>query len=475
MTPRRVEVRDRMGPKGYDHRPRWCRHPGGTLHTMPPFSRREHPTLSGRQLIVRFSVAAFLALAVVAVTSAVVSRSVGREEAVADAKQVAYVVARGIVEPAITQDVVDITPEGIATMDDVMRRTIIRGSLVRVKIWKADGTIVYSDERRLIGQRFELDDEELEILRKGGSQAEVTNLNKPENQYEAPINFALLEAYSSLDAPNGEKLLFEGYFRYDAVVDTGKRAWSRFAPVSLGSLAVLELLQFPIVIGLIRRLKRDQKDRERLLANAIDSSDAERRRIARDLHDGVVQDLTGVSYSLTAATLGADGPTPVDPAVAANAAVQIREAVKSLRSLLVEIYPPNLLEEGLEAGLSDLLTRCSVRGLETNLRVQSGPVPLDPSVLTLLYRGAQEALRNVIKHAGASSVSVEVVVDDHLAKLTVIDDGAGFDPEVVGSTAADGHVGLKVLGDLVAEAGGVLALRSPLTGGTSFILEVPVP
>ena len=153
------------------------------------------------------------------------------------------------------------------------------------------------------------------ILEEGGTEAEVTDLSRLENRFERPINSELLESYSALAGPSSEQLLFEGYFRYDAVVDTGKRAWSRFAPVSLGSLAVLWLLQFPIVIGLVRRLKRNQQERERLLASAIEASDTERRRIARDLHDGVVQDLTGVSYSLTAATLPIDdsGPERLDP------------------------------------------------------------------------------------------------------------------------------------------------------------------
>ena len=147
--------------------------------------------------------------------------------------------------------------------------------------------------------------------------------------------------------------------------------------------------------------------------------------------------------------------------------------MKSLRSLLVEIYPPNLMEEGLESGLSDLLTRCSNRGLVTELRVRLPAQPLEAPTLTLVYRGAQEALRNVVKHAHATRVSVDVTVERGLARLIVSDDGAGIDGESFGSQATEGHVGLKVLGDLVAERGGRLTLVNPATGGTSFCMEVP--
>ena len=79
-------------------------------------------------------------------------------------------------------------------------------------------------------------------------------------------------------------------------------AWIHTAPIAIGSLIALELIQIPIFITLVRRLRAAQLQRERLLRHAIQASEAERRRIASDLHDGVVQELTGVSLSLAAAS-----------------------------------------------------------------------------------------------------------------------------------------------------------------------------
>ncbi|MEZ5225737.1 MAG: hypothetical protein R2710_03425 [Acidimicrobiales bacterium] len=106
------------------------------------------------------------------------------------------------------------------------------GSLVRVKIWSADGTIVYSDEGRLIGEQFELDDESVELLAAGPSdveaQAEVSDLDEPENKYEERA-VKLLEVYLPIYTSTGTPLLFEAYFRYEGVAEAGRRAWLRFA------------------------------------------------------------------------------------------------------------------------------------------------------------------------------------------------------------------------------------------------------
>ena len=134
-----------------------------------------------------------------------------------------------------------------------------------------------------------------------------------------------MEVYTGVTASNGEKLLFETYFQYDAVVIAGQDEWRKYAPVALGALLLLELVQIPFAWSLARRLQRQQQDRQRLLQHAVDASDAERRRIAGDLHDGVVQHLTGLTYALDAARLGQ--PDPVrDAALVKTTAAGLRTA-----------------------------------------------------------------------------------------------------------------------------------------------------
>ena len=203
-----------------------------------------------------------------------------------------------------------------------------------------------------------------------------------------------------------------------------------------------------------------------------DLSDAERRRIAADLHDGVVQDLAGVAFGLGAAARrpGVDADTAL---ALSDAAGDVRMSVTALRSLLVEIYPPNLLAEGLVPAIEDLATRARARGLDVTVDASAWTPGATPPEAPLLYRGAQEALRNVIKHANAQSVQFVMASPENRASLDVVDDGCGFDPEAVTRHGTSGHFGLVALRDLVASVGGAVEIDSTPGSGTRVHLEVP--
>jgi len=203
---------------------------------------------------------------------------------------------------------------------------------------------------------------------------------------------------------------------------------------------------------------------------AVEASDDERRRIAADLHDGPVQDLAGISYSLSAAAQTEE--SPATRSTLEQAAAGTRDAMRRLRSLLVEIHPPNLRASGLEAALADLLAPLQARGVETELRVDA-PLGLDEEAERIVYRAAAEALRNVARHAGANRIAVSVERDEIRVRLVVADDGAGFGPEDRERRREEGHVGLSLLEELAARAGGRLDVRSAPGEGTTFELELP--
>ncbi len=171
---------------------------------------------------------------------------------------------------------------------------------MRVKIWNADGKILYSDEPRLIGEPYALGADELRSISSGAIDADVSDLSKPENRYERDSG-KLLEVYLPIRTPSGETLLFEAYYRYSLVEHIGSRLWRSFAPIALGALLMLELVQIPFAWSLARRLRARLQERELLLHRALEASEVERRQIASDLHDGAVQDLAGVAYALSAA------------------------------------------------------------------------------------------------------------------------------------------------------------------------------
>jgi signal transduction histidine kinase len=147
--------------------------------------------------------------------------------------------------------------------------------------------------------------------------------------------------------------------------------------------------------------------------------------------------------------------------------------MRQLRSLLVEIYPPNLRNAGLAAALSDLVARAAGRGLDTSLAVDD-ELGLPEAVEQLLFRAAQEGLRNVVDHAAASSVAVEVHREDGRVELTVSDDGRGFTSEELAGRQRGGHVGLRLIGDRARELGGALEVESEAGRGTRLTVRAPL-
>ena len=231
---------------------------------------------------------------------------------------------------------------------------------------------------------------------------------------------------------------------------------------------LLQLVNLALATGLARRLRRGQRDREALLQRALEASNAERRLIAADLHDGVVQDLVGVSYALAAEADRVDGAGA--GAALRRGAATTRDSVRALRTLLVDIFPPSLHRAGLAAALGDLAKTSGARGIETTLDIPEEPQIADATE-QLIYRCAQEALRNVHKHSGASHAVVAVHTSGDTVSLTVRDDGRGFDPAVLETRPQEGHFGLSMLSDLVRDAGGRLELDT--SDGTTVRVELP--
>jgi signal transduction histidine kinase len=219
----------------------------------------------------------------------------------------------------------------------------------------------------------------------------------------------------------------------------------------------------------VRAEQEVQRERVVLLRRALEASDAERRRIARDLHDSAVQDLAAVSYSLagTSRRVAGEG-RPELAELLDQAAVTTRHTMAGLRSLIVDIYPPNLHKEGLEAALTDLCASARSRGLTVRLDVAPG-LEMRQQAAATVYRIAQEAVRNTLRHSRAEELCVSLVQDDGLVRLEVADDGRGFEGSLVG---ADGHIGLRLVSDLAREAGGRLEIKSGPGRGAIVRLEM---
>jgi len=420
-------------------------------------------------------VTALVVLGLVLAATSVAASRLAEREAVNDAANTANVLA-GVVQPAITDGLLAGDPAAYQAFDKVIRDSVLPNRIVRVKLWTADGMVVYADEQRLVGQRFPLGADQQEALRSKQTRAEVSELDRTENEYER-YGGKLLEVYRPVWAPSGQVLLFEVYGEYTPVRDRTDDLWRGLAGLIASGLLLLLVLLAPILWRVLDRLRDAQRQREQLLQRAVDASDAERRRIAATIHDGPVQELVASSLAITGAAqqASAAGQSGLAEDIR-EAAATVRSGVASLRSLLVDIYPDRLADAGLLAALVDLVGPLRSRGVTTHVEVDRADVEaLDPASQRLVYAVAREALANVVKHSGACTVSVALhPVPPSAAgaraayELVVSDNGRGFDVDT--GRAKPGHLGLRMVTDLARDHGALLQLASAPGQGTRWRL-----
>lgn len=436
----------------------------------PAAPARAERTSSMRRVVAPIAIAAVVVAVLVGLAGSLVSRRVAEEQAVHDVAQLTDVLAANVVQPALT-DPMPADPGLTRRVLDPIVRRLDNPSLVRIKLWTPDGTVLYSDDAALIGQRFPLEPDAREALAAPRTEADVSDLRRPENRFERDEG-KLLEVYRPVWTPAGEPLLFETYFRYDLVSQRSHQLWRGFGGIMLSSLAALLLLLVPLAATLFARARRARLQREELMRRALSASEEERRRIAATLHDGVVQDLAAASFTAAAQAESAAARGERERAAGLDAvAATVRDSIAGLRSLLVDIYPPSLRTSGLAAALRDL-GRGSPAGTAT-VRVDVDadaadnlPVPVQEAA----FRVAQEALRNAVRHAAARSVSLRLdAVDEQRVRLEIADDGVGFD---IAEHPTDGHFGIALMTDAARKCGAGLTIASTPGGGTRVRMEV---
>lgn len=206
-----------------------------SAHDSAPDALRSAKSGRGgsRWIVVQFVLIGTVVVVIVGLATATAARRVGQREAINDARNITIIKAQVLVEPVVTAGLATGQPQAVKAVDDVVHTGVLDSSLVRVKIWRSDGRIVYSDEPRLIGSTYPFRSDEAAALRNGLIKAEVSDLAKPENRFERQYG-KLLEVYLPIRAPEG-RLLFEAYYRYDAVSASGQRICASFAPVALAS------------------------------------------------------------------------------------------------------------------------------------------------------------------------------------------------------------------------------------------------
>ena len=222
---------------------------------------------------------------------------------------------------------------------------------------------------------------------------------------------------------------------------------------------------------LLQRLEANEREFRRLGRAVWRVQEDERRRLARELHDGLGQNLTALKHRL--AQLGGElAPEQAGLRNKLEAAITLcSDALDDTRNLSRLLRPPILDDLGLAPALR-WLARSTEDSSGLPVVIEIEPLPaLDDEVQTLLFRIAQEAMNNAAKHSAAHSLLLRLVPRDGRLQLQVIDDGTGFDPE---AAMAAGGTGLGSMRERLRLYGGQLELRSAPGHGTRLRATVPL-
>ena len=404
-------------------------------------------------------------LVIIAIPTIVSYELIAKDFVLTLASQSGQNLARRVLAPATTTQAIAGDKVALARIDATVRARMLDGSVARVKIWDLKGRLIYSDVPALIGRVYPLPEAAVVLTSSESATARFTLLSDLENEFETGED-QLVEVYSLARAVTGEQLIFETYFHVGIFNKAQHDLMLQMAPVALVALVALSLSQLPSALRLARQVQHTRLSRQRLLEQAVAAADHERARLAQILHDDVIQDLAGVGYALS--SFG-DHLDPKDGPSVGRIAMIVHRDVEVLRAMVTGLYPGDVSPDSLAISLSDLCNPLRHDGAHVSVSVGE-QLALDGTSATLVYRVARESLHNAHKHARPRNVEVHLSRADQNIVLVVVDDGDGFDPTTAPAT---GHIGLRLLRETVAEAGGTLLVDSGSGHGTRVELRLP--
>jgi signal transduction histidine kinase len=252
----------------------------------------------------------------------------------------------------------------------------------------------------------------------------------------------------------------------------GERAQDHeYAPEDLRWLTTLAR-QAAVVLETIRYAEQEKLvagEMQTLYRQAVSARESERKRLSRELHDGVLQDLCAVTRDLKALEAQSN-----DPARFAELIAESNEAVQTLRAICHGLRPPMLSNNPVLA-MKALVERLDGQSpVPIHIETSTDDLALSEEAALAVYRIVQEAVYNAIQHSDASEIAVRLTQYPDKLRMTITDDGQGirdgWDPR---SFVAEGHFGLAGMRERAAMIGGTLEVHSAPEYGTAVILEVP--
>jgi signal transduction histidine kinase len=438
-------------------------------------SDRELADLTDDESIVRTSMMRFavLSLAALITLGAAIQFSSGhvaRTEAVRDARMRSQGVATGLVSPLVDAQLRRGDSAAIARLTQAMKTRIHDGTFGHALVWDQEGRVLWSDVTPAIGRRFDLSPE---LESAFGSAGVFSALPQDSDRHpdRIPGEGEMVEVYVAARGADGVPYLFETLIPPDRIAAERAQILREFLPLGLGGLLAFQLATLPLAYSLARRVDRARSRRSAVLQRSLLSWHQERRRLAHELHDGVVQDLSAASYALPSVA-GMLPPGPSSDAARSTAdhiGVILRQDLKAMRSLVSELLPTDLEGVGLRSNLESLVARRKDKRSVVHLEV-APDLEIGAEVGGVVYRVVREGLINVDRHAHADNVWVRVRRIGALVDIELSDDGRGLGPM---DQDLNEHFGLRLLEALTGDVGGTLTLSDRPEGGAVMQVQLP--
>src|SRR4051794_9135685 len=237
--------------------------------------RRPKPS-AVRSAVYRYAAGSVVVLLALGLATFVVARDLAKDTALKEARVRGAAFARGVGAPLVNHGVRTGDHTQMSRLNDVLRNRLVDGSIVHIKVWDRTGRVIWADEQGLPGRVFPLEPAVAALFGTDDVIAESSNLQRAENELEESEG-PLVEVYTGVQDADGVPLVFESYWSTDRVEADRREILSRLAPLSLGSLLLLEMAMLPLAISLARRVDRAKAQQGRMLEHAAGGGGPERR------------------------------------------------------------------------------------------------------------------------------------------------------------------------------------------------------
>ncbi len=453
---------------------------------MPPIAlvdRWNSQTLA-RQFLIAGGIVSFIAMLLVgALVTTLIEGAVTRNSASATALYVDSIIAPILPDLKTTTALDDVTTR---ILDETFGQGALGGRVISFRLWRKDGTVLYSTEKHMVGQRFP-PNTDLSAAFAGQMVAHFGAASDAESPVERADGKPLLEIYNPVLQPwSGEVVAVTEFYEvadeFHHSLSTAR--WQSWAAVAGVILAIFFLLSAIVFRGsqtielqqsaltervtdlsqLLAQNRALHNRAQRASQKATALNESYLRRLGADLHDGPAQ---LVAY----AALRVDSKMLVDATASREdrekevetIKARLQEAMDEIRSICTGLVLPHI--EAAE--LPEILTRAveahrQRTGVKVALAMQPTARPLSPAEKICIYRFVQEALNNGFRHAAGTGQSIRQIKDGHSIVIEVIDKGPGFDPQNVRS----GGLGLAGLRERIESLGGTFTIASSPSGTT---------